>query len=122
MPANLKLNYVEFPACNIPATKQFFEQAFGWEFQDFGPEYTAFTGQGLDGGFYQSELTSLAASGSALLVLISDDLEGTQAIVESAGGKISTAIFSFPGGRRFHFIEPSGNELAVWTLVSEDLN
>ena len=122
MSANLKLNYVEFPACNIPATKQFFEQAFGWEFQDFGPEYTAFTGQGLDGGFYQAELTSLAASGSALLVLISDDLEGTQAIVESAGGKISTAIFSFPGGRRFHFIEPSGNELAVWTLVSEDLN
>lgn len=122
MSANLKLNYVEFPACNIPATKQFFEQAFGWEFQDFGPEYTAFTGQGLDGGFYQSELTSLAASGSALLVLISDDLEGTQAIVESTGGKISTAIFSFPGGRRFHFIEPSGNELAVWTLVSEDLN
>jgi predicted enzyme related to lactoylglutathione lyase len=116
MSANLKLNYVEFPACNIPATKQFFEQAFGWEFQDFGPEYTAFTGQGLDGGFYQAELTSLAANGSALLVLKSDDLESTQAIVESAGGKISTAIFSFPGGRRFHFIEPSGNEFAVWVI------
>lgn len=117
MSKNLKLNYVEFPARDIPATKQFFEQAFSWTFQDFGPEYTAFTGQGLDGGFYQSELTSIAANGAALLVLVSEDLESTQAIVEAAGGKISTAIFSFPGGRRFHFIEPSGNEFAVWTIT-----
>lgn len=117
MSKNLKLNYVEFPACDIPATKQFFEQAFDWTFQDFGPEYTAFTGQGLDGGFYQSELTSIAANGAALLVLVSEDLESTQAVVEAAGGKISTAIFSFPGGRRFHFIEPSGNEFAVWTIT-----
>ncbi len=119
MSSNLKLNYVEFPASDIPATKLFFEKAFGWTFQDFGPEYTAFTEQGIDGGFYKSELMSVASNGSALLVLRSDDLAQTQSVVESAGGKISTAIFSFPGGRRFHFIEPSGNEFAVWSLIDE---
>lgn len=119
MSPNLKLNYVEFPARDIPATKHFFERAFNWTFQDYGPEYTAFSDQGIDGGFYHSELTALATQGSALLVLKSDNLEGTQAIVESAGGEISTAIFSFPGGRRFHFIEPSGNEFAVWSLTTD---
>lgn len=119
MSSNLKLNYVEFPANNIPATKLFFEKAFNWSFQDFGPEYSAFTNQGLDGGFYQSALTSIASNGSALLVLKSDNLEQTQSDIESAGGRISTAIFSFPGGRRFHFIEPSGNEFAVWTPINE---
>jgi predicted enzyme related to lactoylglutathione lyase len=113
-----KLNYVEFPAKDIPATKSFFAKAFGWSFEDFGPEYTAFTDQGIDGGFYKSELTSTIANGSALLVLLSENLESTQANVESAGGKISQAIFSFPGGQRFHFIEPSGNELAVWSKDS----
>lgn len=118
MPSNLKFNYVEFPATDITATKLFFEKAFGWTFQDYGPDYSSFNDQGLDGGFYQSNLTAIAANGSALLVLKSDDLENTQSIVESSGGKISTAIFSFPGGRRFHFIEPSGNEFAVWSLIS----
>jgi predicted enzyme related to lactoylglutathione lyase len=117
MPSNLKLNYVEFPATNIPATKLFFQQAFDWSFQDYGPDYTSFSDQGLDGGFYKSDLMAIAANGSALLVLRSDDLEQTQALVESVGGKISTAIFTFPGGRRFHFIEPSGNEFAVWSLT-----
>jgi len=114
MPNNDKLNYVEFPANNIPATKRFFEQAFGWQFEDFGPEYTAFSNQGLDGGFYQSSLMSNVERGSALLVLLSDDLEQSQVNVQAAGAEISQTIFSFPGGRRFHFIEPSGNELAVW--------
>ncbi len=117
MTTNLKLNYVEFPASDIPATKLFFQKAFNWSFEDYVPEYTAFTNQGLDGGFYQANVKSTAANGSALLVLKSDDLEQTQKVVEAAGGVISTAIFSFPGGRRFHFTEPSGNEFAVWSLV-----
>lgn len=116
MSKNLKLNYVEFPAKDIPATKKFFEDAFNWSFTDYGDEYTAFTDEGLDGGFYKSELSSLAANGSALLVLLADDLEQAQSTVESFGGVISTPIFSFPGGSRFHFIEPSGNEFAVWCL------
>ena len=117
MPLNLKLNYVEFPAKDIPATKRFFEDAFGWSFTDYGADYSAFSDKGLDGGFYKSNLTSVASNGAALLVLKTIDLEHTQSIVESCGGQISMPIFSFPGGRRFHFIEPSGNEFAVWCLT-----
>ncbi|GLX78814.1 glyoxalase [Thalassotalea insulae] len=112
---NEKLNYVEFPAQDIEQTKQFFQTAFDWEFQDYGPDYTAFANQGLDGGFYRAELSSTVAAGGALLVLYSEELEATQVRVEQAGGHIAKDIFSFPGGRRFHFIEPSGNELAVWS-------
>lgn len=116
MPVNLKLNYVEFPAKDIPATKKFFEDAFGWSFIDYGADYTAFADEGLDGGFYKSDLTSVASNGSALLVLKTSNLDQAQSTVKSFGGKISTPIFSFPGGSRFHFIEPSGNEFAVWCL------
>ncbi len=109
------INYVEFPASNIPATKAFFEQAFSWSFVDYGPEYTAFSNSGIDGGFYKSVLVSSTVNGASLLVLLSDDLERTEQKVINSGGIISQAIFAFPGGRRFHFIEPSGNELAVWS-------
>lgn len=110
-----KLNYVELPARDLGATKGFFEQAFGWTFEDFGPDYCAFSDQGLDGGFYRSELYSSTLSGAALLVFLSDDLEATLARVEQAGGRIEKPIFEFPGGRRFHFSEPSGNEFAAWS-------
>ena len=113
-----KLNYVEFPAKDIPATKLFFQNAFGWSFEDFGPDYTAFTNQGLDGGFYKSDLVSTKNNGSALLVLLSDNLKNTQENVELAGGKITQAIFSFPGGSRFDIMEASGKELAVWCKIS----
>jgi len=111
------INYVELPAKNIPETKVFFEQAFAWSFIDYGDEYTAFSNSGIEGGFFQSELVSSTANGACLLVLLSDDLEATERRVKNAGGTISQAIFSFPGGRRFHFTEPSGNELAVWSPV-----
>ena len=110
-----KLNYVEFPAVNLEATKAFFSQAFKWRFQDYGPGYTAFSNEGLDGGFYQAELKSRAQAGGALLVFYSNNLEATLAKVTAAGGTLAQAIFSFPGGRRFHFYEPSGNEFAVWS-------
>lgn len=112
-----KINYVEFPAKDIPATKAFFNDVFGWVFEDFGPEYTAFSSQGLDGGFFKSDLAASTKNGSALIIFYSKDLEETQAKVISAGGKIVKPIFSFPGGRRFHFAEPSGNEFAVWSDV-----
>jgi predicted enzyme related to lactoylglutathione lyase len=118
MTEHQKLNYVEFPAKDLPSTKAFFSKAFGWTFEDFGPEYTAFANQGLDGGFYQSQLCSEHSKGAALLVLLSEDLESTLNTVVLCGGIISEPIFSFPGGRRFHFIEPSGNELAVWEKTS----
>lgn len=119
MTKNIKLNYVEFPATDIPATKAFFQQAFDWTFEDFGPDYTAFVGQGLDGGFFKSSQRCTTENGGALLVLLSEDLTKTQATVEQSGGVISQPIFDFPGGSRFHFIEPSGNELAVWAKSNE---
>lgn len=110
-----KINYVELPARNIPATKAFFSQVFGWSFEDFGPDYTAFADQGLDGGFFQADQVSSTKTGGALIVFYSHDLEVTQAKIEAAGGVIVEPTFSFPGGRRFHFTEPSGNEFAVWS-------
>ena len=112
------INYVEFPAKDLEVTKSFFEAAFGWTFVDYGPEYTAFSNQGLDGGFFKSELYSSQSTGSALIVFYSGKLEETQSKIEKAGGQISKAIFPFPGGRRFHFVEPSGNEFAVWSDAS----
>jgi len=109
-----KMNYVEFPAKDLGATKAFFESVFGWSFTDYGPEYTAFENQGLDGGFFQSDHASSTENGAALIVFYSDQLEATLVKVEKAGGLILKPIYSFPGGRRFHFTEPSGNEFAVW--------
>ncbi len=115
MPEHEKLDYVEFPARDPAATRQFFRQAFGWDFEEFGPDYCAFSGQGLDGGFYRSDLYSSTQMGAALLVFYSEDLEATMARIEAAGGRIVKPIFEFPGGRRFHFSEPSDNEFAVWS-------
>lgn len=110
-----KLNYVEFPSKNISATKVFFAAAFDWSFVDYGPDYAAFSNQGLDGGFYRADVCSLSGNGAALLVFYSNNLEATQDKVVKAGGSILKPIFSFPGGRRFQFTEPGGNELAVWS-------
>lgn len=112
-----KINYVELPAKNLSATKDFFSTVFGWSFQDFGPEYSAFSNQGIDGGFFKSELSSSTDNGAALIVFYSNDLEATQEKVKKANGDIIKPIFTFPGGRRFHFLEPSGNEFAVWSDI-----
>lgn len=115
MPQHHTLNYVEHPARDLSATKAFFSAAFGWTFTDYGPDYTAFSDQGLDGGFFHADQCATTASGSALLVFYSEALEQTEAAVTQAGGTIVKPIFAFPGGRRFHFTEPSGNEFAVWS-------
>ncbi|AXR00100.1 VOC family protein [Pseudoalteromonas piscicida] len=111
---NNHINYVELAAKDLVATQAFFEQVFDWQFESYGPDYIAFANSGLDGGFFQADVCSKQAQGGALVVLYSDELEAVQSKVEQAGGEISKAIFEFPGGRRFHFIEPSGNEFAVW--------
>lgn len=112
-----KINYVEFASSDLTATKQFFTEAFGWEFTDYGPEYCDFTGQGLDGGFRasDSDVPPSSENGAPLVILYSERLEETRDKIEKAGGAIVKPIFSFPGGRRFHFTEPGGNELAVWS-------
>ena len=114
MTKNNKINYIEIPARNIEATKAFFSEVFGWSFVDYGPDYCSFAAQGVDGGFFKSDLVVSTKNGSPLIVLYSDALEATQEKIEKAGGKIIKPIFSFPGGRRFHFGDPNGNEFAVW--------
>lgn len=111
-----KINYLEFPAKDLAATKAFFTAVFDWKFIDYGTEYVGFEGQGLQGGggFYRADLASDSSNGAALTVFYSDDLESTLAKVEAAGGEVIKPIFGFPGGSRFHFKEPSGNEFAVW--------
>ncbi|MDG1997370.1 MAG: VOC family protein [Emcibacteraceae bacterium] len=110
-----KINYVEYASKDLEKTKAFFEQAFGWIFKDYGPDYTAFEDRGsVDCGFYSAVKAFDAENGGALIVLYSEKLDETEKKVTNAGGEITKEIFDFPGGRRFHFKEPSGNELAVW--------
>jgi predicted enzyme related to lactoylglutathione lyase len=110
---NYRMDYVEFPATDIPATKKFYGQVFGWNFEDYGPDYISFFDGRIAGGFTKD--AKVAHDSGVLVVLYASDLEGTQQKVTAAGGKIVKAIFSFPGGRRFHFTDPNGNELAVWS-------
>ncbi|MEH6649915.1 MAG: VOC family protein [Motiliproteus sp.] len=110
-----KINYLEFPAKDIETAKVFFSTVFGWSFTDYGPEYSAFSDAGIDGGLFRSELSLSTQTGSALVVFYSDQLEATQAKIERAGGAVIKPVFEFPGGRRFHFSDPNGNEYAVWS-------
>ncbi|NOX67700.1 MAG: VOC family protein [Gammaproteobacteria bacterium] len=110
-----KINYLEFPSGNLQQTKRFFGEVFNWSFADYGPDYIAFSDEGLDGGFFKSDLRATTETGSVLVVFYSDDLEATQLKIENAGGKILKPIFSFPGGSRFHFSDPCGSEYAVWS-------
>ncbi|HYZ93016.1 MAG TPA: VOC family protein [Actinomycetota bacterium] len=107
-----RIDYIEFPATDIGATRKFYESAFGWKFTDYGPDYTAFEDGRLAGGF--TNACEVVVKGGPLVVLYAADLEATQKSVVSAGGAISQEAYEFPGGRRFHFRDPSGNELAVW--------
>lgn len=106
-----KVDYVELPGGDLGAVKAFYGQAFGWRFTDYGPGYAAFD-EGLDGGFHTGQDDAVR---TPLVILYAHDLEGMQAKVRAAGGTITRPIFSFPGGRRFHFADPAGNELAVWS-------
>jgi uncharacterized protein len=106
-----RINYVELPGGDLAATKSFYAAAFGWGFTDFGPTYAAFEDAGLDGGLAAGE--AVTAQGP-LVILKSGDLEDALARVEAAGGEVTAPIFDFPGGRRFHFRDPAGNELGVW--------
>ncbi|WP_443747979.1 VOC family protein [Asticcacaulis solisilvae] len=106
------IDYVEFPGGDLSATKAFYSKAFGWTFIDYGPDYAAPANAGLDGGF---QADPDEAPEKPLVILYSNALEQSLAAVEANGGKITRTIFEFPGGRRFHFTDPSGNELAVWS-------
>jgi hypothetical protein len=99
-----QIDNIEFNVSDISRSKAFYGSVFGWAFTDYGPTYTEFSDGRLTGG-----------PGGPLVILYTDDLAATQQRIEAAGAKISRATFAFPGGRRFHFIDPDGYELAVWT-------
>ena len=111
------IDYVEFTVRDLARAKRFYADAFGWAFTDYGPAYAGIQSpRGEIGGIEESDdvRTRGPQAGGPLVILFSDDLEASQEAVKSAGGSISTPPFEFPGGRRFHFQDPSGNELAVW--------
>lgn len=113
IPMPIKINYIEFYAPDLSAIKDFYQKAFEWDFTDYGETYTAFSNSaGLDGGF---EKSNSPIKNGALVILYHENLEEIQQKVTQSGGTISKPIFEFPGGRRFHFTDPAGNELAIWS-------
>lgn len=108
------INYVEFNVADITRAKAFYGEAFGWTFTDYGPDYCEFSDGQMKGGF---DATGAVRTGGPLVVLYGTDLDALQTAIEGAGGKIVKPIFEFPGGRRFHFTDPDGYELAVWTAA-----
>ncbi len=110
--ADGQIDYVEFASVDMGKTKKFYSTVFGWKFEDYGPAYTSFRDGRLSGGF---RLSDPAPPGGPLVVIYASDLGPVEDEIRRAGGTITKAIFSFPGGSRFHFTDPNGNELAVWS-------
>ena len=110
-PKNNHINYIELKAHDFNTIKAFYSEAFDWKFIDFGEDYIAFESSGLDGGFQK---TDQPITNGAMVILYHEDLELSKSKVKALGAKITVDIFSFPGGQRFQFLDPSGNELAVW--------
>lgn len=108
------INYIEFKAKDLEKTQEFYSKCFDWTFTNYGSTYIAFSNSGLEGGF---EKTEKGIVNGTLIVLYHNDLKLIKSTIDAATGKITKDIFSFPGGRRFYFLDPSGNELAVWSDV-----
>ena len=108
------IDYIELGVSDVAEAKRFYGAAFGWTFNDYGLDYAGINGESAEmGGLAKSDEVG---RGGPLVVLFSDDLEASVAAVRAAGGEIVKDVFEFPGGRRFHFSDPAGNELAVWSL------
>lgn len=107
-----RIDYVELVVADIARARSFYAQAFGWTMTDYGPNYCAFADGRLEGGFTD---IGTPMPGGPLVILYADDLAAVQAAIEAAGGRIVKPVFDFPGGRRFHFTDPDGYELAVWS-------
>ena len=115
-----RIDYVEFAVGNIARSRAFYGDAFGWSFKDYGPGYCEFNDGRLTGGFAlggEGNSGGTTRAGGPLIILYASDLAATQARLERAGGRIVKPIYAFPGGRRFHFADPDGYELAVWSAV-----
>lgn len=109
------IDYIELSVTDVAKAKRFYAKAFGWSFNDYGPDYAGIQGDEREaGGLCKAKKVS-AGRGAPLVVLYSKDLDATLSAVKKAAGSIVKPPFEFPGGRRFHFADPSGNELAVWS-------
>lgn len=113
-----RIDYIEISVTDLGAAKRFYAQAFGWSFTDYGPAYAGIQGREREMGGLS--LAESVVAGGPLVVLYSEDLDQSLAAVRAAGGRVVQEPFDFPGGRRFHFADPSGNVLAVWSLRSEE--
>ena len=120
MSAENQIDYIEIPVTNLHRAREFFTAMFGWEFQEWGDDYMSFKDGRLDGGLRRA--TEPAPATGVLLVFYSEDLERDVARVQELGARISQETFAFPGGRRFHFIDPVGTEYAMWTEKTENNN
>ena len=115
---NQRIDYIEFSVGDIARSREFYGKAFGWSFKDYGPSYCEFNDGRLTGGFAlagKGNPGGAIKAGGPLVILYASDLAETQRLVEAAGAKIVKPAYSFPGGRRFHFADPDGYELAVWS-------
>ena len=110
-----RLDYVEFASRDPAASRRFFEQVFGWSFVDYGPDYTAFDDGRFHGGFFRADPQTAPPGSAPLLGICADDLALALGAVLAQGGQVVKPVFAFPGGSRFQFLEPGGNELAVWS-------
>jgi len=117
MTAENRIDYVEIPVTDPGKARDFFAALMGWEFRDWGPDYISFSDGRLDGGFRRAERP--APPDGVLLVFFSTDLERDRERVLTLGASISVDIFAFPGGRRFHFVDPVGNEYAFWSALKD---
>lgn len=115
-----RIDYVEIPVTDLLKAREFFTALFGWSFQEWGEDYMSFNDGRLEGGFRRSK--EPAPSTGVLVVFFSESLERDEKRVQELGATISEPIFSFPGGRRFHFIDPTGNEYAIWSAIAADTN
>ena len=110
------INYIELPAPDMAAMKVFYSEVFGWSYQDYGPQYAEIKGAGIEGGLDANSGARGPSDQGALVIFLSEDLDASLAAVVKAGGRVTVPIFEFPGGRRFHFTDPCGNELAIYAL------
>jgi predicted enzyme related to lactoylglutathione lyase len=120
MRAENRVDYVEIPVTDLGKARAFFEALFGWSFQDWGEDYMSFNDGRLDGGFRRS--TEPAPATGVLVVFFSEDLDRDFDRVQELGATISEPVFPFPGGRRFHFVDPTGTEYAIWAALTDAEN
>ncbi len=109
------IDYIEMPSRDLAGTRQFFTELFGWRFEDYGPDYSSFDDGRMTGGFSPQTTSRRSRRLSPLVVFYVENLERAAAEVERLGGRITRAIFDFPGGRRFHFTAPGTGEFAIWS-------